>query len=178
MLLGRRLLKSDAATRLPVALRGSGTRLPRRFSDAGLEDAPVEEVREHVLRANHVVASLAAGQGSPSPYLDKLEGIMVEKRMRPSLFVLFEPIFGAARPALVSDSTVHNVLRDAERFVANDGVRALQNDDASTDLKLVLRERRDAIASEQKLGNSPPSEFVSQASAIIAKMLVETSKVI
>ena len=45
-------------------------------------------------------------------------------------------------------------------------------------LKLVLRERRDAIASEQKLGNSPPSEFVSQASAIIAKMLVETSKVI
>ena len=135
MLLGRRLLKSDAATRLPVALRGSGTRLPRRFSDAGLEDAPVEEVREHVLRANHVVASLAAGQGSPSPYLDKLEGIMVEKRMRPSLFVLFEPIFGAARPALVSDSTVHNVLRDAERFVANDGVRALQND-ASTDFEI------------------------------------------
>lgn len=143
-------------------------------------------VTEQVLRANQAASLFGAGSqgqglGGASAggqaFRSQLEDMIVARRTRPSLLVLLEPVIGAARP-LFTTEPVKGVLRDAERFVANDGVRALQHEAAAVDLKSALKDRRDWIASEQQRKGVPPSETTSQVSTVLAKGLLEASKIV
>lgn len=135
-----------------------------------------------VLRANQAASILCTGTlGQDSSFRGTLESIMVKKRARPSLLVMVEPLIRRPAAALARLDPIRGVLLDAEKFVANDGVRTLQSVEPQTksaeDLKSALKEKRDEIAKRQQDDDAiSPSESVSLVSTLIAKGLLEVSK--